>query len=366
LLWNLGVTFGVLGILVAGGTGFEALEMPRIAPPLLFLGFSAIGLCALISFYFRREPNLYPSHWFLLGGLFWFVWIYSASVLLLLYFPVRGVLQAVVDAWYVSNLSQLFFGAAGLGIIFYFVPKLLNRPLRTRTMAVFAFWTLAIFGPWTGLVLLIGGPIPSWMLSASIYANMMMIVPLLAVALILWSTLAGDNSKAFEPAALRFITFGARAYLVVSAINILFGLPMVARVTHLTWAEAGRNLFTLYGFVAMVVFGAIHYIVPRLTGLDWPSARLVQLHFRCSMIGAALIFGALLIGGIIQGFKMNLGLADFITLGKLNARFVGPATLGLLILLIGQAAFLKNLLTLLHRWGAPARKVVFDTIRGTP
>lgn len=364
LVWNVGVTLGVLGILAGGSTSFEWLEMPGIAPALLFAGFAVIGVSALVTFHFRREPNLFVSHWFLLGGVFWFVWIYSAAVLLLLYFPVRGVMQAVVDAWYVSNLFQLWFGGVGLGIAFYFIPKLLNRPLRTSTMAAFAFWALAILGPWSGLVLLLGGPVPAWMLSTSIFANAMMITPLIAVIMVLWSTLAGDKSRAVEPMALRFIKFGAWAYVLVSAENILLGLPIISRETHLTWAEVGRNLFALYGFVAMVAFGAIHYIVPRLARVAWPSPKLVNIHFWCSAIGAALIYGALTVGGILQGFRMNLGLADFIALGKMSAPFLGMTTLGLLILLIGQAAFLNNLFALLHIWGAPARKAVVDTLRG--
>ena len=32
-------------------------------------------------------------------------------------------------------------------------------------------------------------------------------------------------------------------------------------------------------------------------------------------------------------------------------------------LIVGQAAFLKNLLTLLHIWGAPARKAMLDGVR---
>jgi cytochrome c oxidase cbb3-type subunit 1 len=364
MLWNAGVTLGVLGILFGGGTSFEWLSMSRVAPPLLFAGFTVIAVCALVTFHFRREPDLYASHWYLLGALFWFVWIYSAATLLLLYFPVRGVMQAVVNAWYVSNLAQLWFGGAGLGIIFYFVPKLLNRPLRTSTMAAFAFWTLALFAPWSGLVQLIGGPVPAWMLSASVFANAMTITPLLAIAMVLWNTLAGDNSKTVEPSALRFITFGAVAYLVFSATNVVLGMPIVARVTHFTWAEVGTRLFGLYGFVAMVAFGAMYYIVPRMARVPWPSPKLVTIHYRCSVAGAVLIYLALLVGGIVQGFKMNLGLVDFITLGKLNAAFVGTATIGLFVLLAGQAAFLKNLLTLVHIFGAPARKAIVATVRG--
>src|SRR6185503_19318686 len=172
---------GMLGILGGASTSFEWLEMPKGAPPLLFAGFTIIAVCALVTFHFRREPDLYVSHWYLIGGLFWFVWIYSASALLLLYYPVRGVMQAVVGAWYVSNLSNLFFGTVGLGIIFYFLPKLLQRALRTSTMAAFGFWTLALFAPWSGMVGLIGGPVPAWILSTSIFANAMLITPLIAI-----------------------------------------------------------------------------------------------------------------------------------------------------------------------------------------
>ena len=364
VIWNLGVTVGVLGILGGASTSFEWLEMPKAAPPLLFAGFATIAICALVTFHFRREPDLYVSHWFLLAGLFWFVWIYSASALLLLYYPVRGVMQAVVDAWYVNNLSNLFFGVVGLGIIFYLLPKLLQRPLRTSTMAAFAFWTLVLCAPWSGMVGLLGGPIPAWMLSTSVFANAMLITPWLAVVMVLSRTCLGKAASTVEPEVVRFLKFGAWAYLAVAGGSIVLGVPIIARVTHLTWTEQARNLFGLYGFVAMIAFGGMHHIVPRLVGLNWPSPKAANIHFWCSAIGSVLICAALGIGGIIQGFKMNIGAADFISLGKLSAPFLGLTTIGLLILIVGQAAFLKNLLTLLHVWGAPARQAAIDTVRG--
>ena len=192
----------------------------------------------------------------------------------------------------------------------------------------------------------------------------MLITPLLAVLMVLSSTCAGGNAQVVEPEAVRFLKFGAWAYVIVAAGSILLGVPIIARVTHLTWVEQARNLFGLYGFVAMTAFGATHYIIPRMLGLPWPSARATKIHFTCSAIGALLICAALGIGGIIQGFKMNIGVADFVSLGKLSAPFLGLATLGFLILIIGQAAFLKNLLTLLHVWGAPARRAAIETVRG--
>src|SRR5438105_2814564 len=113
-LWNLGVTLGIIGILVGGSTGFEWLEMPRYASPILFVSYTLIGICALLTFSFRREKSLYVSQWYLLAAIFWFPWFYSAANLLLVFFPVRGVVQSVINAWFTGNFLNLWLTPIGL------------------------------------------------------------------------------------------------------------------------------------------------------------------------------------------------------------------------------------------------------------
>ena len=98
-VWNLGVTVGILGILVGDSTGFEGLEMPRYAAIILFLGYLMIGVWAAMTFHNRADKRLLPSQWFLVAALFWFPWIYSTANLLLITFPVRGMAQAVIAWW---------------------------------------------------------------------------------------------------------------------------------------------------------------------------------------------------------------------------------------------------------------------------
>src|SRR6266576_5712667 len=109
-LWNLGVTIGILGILLGDSTGFENLEMPRYAALILFLAYVMIGVWAAITLHHRNERRLLPSQWFLLAALFWFPWIYSTGNLLLITFPVRGVAQAVVAWWCSNNLLTVWLG----------------------------------------------------------------------------------------------------------------------------------------------------------------------------------------------------------------------------------------------------------------
>src|SRR5438105_9977472 len=94
-LWNLGVTVGVIGILIGDSTGFENLEMPGYAGILVFVGYLLVALLGVLTLHQRRQRSVFVSHWFLLTALFWFAWIYSTANLLLLNFPVRGVAQAV-------------------------------------------------------------------------------------------------------------------------------------------------------------------------------------------------------------------------------------------------------------------------------
>src|SRR5579862_2952671 len=150
ILWNSAVTVGVAAILCGDNTGFEAFQMPAYCAPMLFVAYLMIAVCGLLTFHRRKAGALYPSQWFVLGSIFWFPWIFSTAVLLLLKWPARGVLQALIAWWYAHNLSTVFLGFAGLAPAFYFIPKLLGRPLHSYYLAAMAFWTLALFGSWGG------------------------------------------------------------------------------------------------------------------------------------------------------------------------------------------------------------------------
>ena len=93
-IWNIGVLVGTVGILAGDSTGFEWLEFPRYASPVLFAAYLLIGIWAAITFHSRKQQTLYPSQWYLLAALFWFAWIFTAANMLLVCAPVRGVVQS--------------------------------------------------------------------------------------------------------------------------------------------------------------------------------------------------------------------------------------------------------------------------------
>ena len=81
----------------------------------------------------------------------------------------------------------------------------------------------------------------------------------------------------------------------------------------------------------------------------------VAVHYLSSAAGIGLLFIALVLGGLIQGFRLNETTADVVRITRGTIPFIGLATLGFLSLLVGQCAFLKNLFTLMHRQASPVR-----------
>jgi cytochrome c oxidase cbb3-type subunit 1 len=352
-VWNVGVFLGIIGILGGASTGYPYLEMPRVAWPFVFVALGLIALWGLLTFHYRRPRPLYVSQWYLVAALFWFPWVLSAAVLLLLVQPVRGVMQAVVGAWYVHNLFNLWLTPVGLAALYYFIPKLTGQPLFSRETALFAFWTLAIFGGWGGLVRLSGGPFPSWMISLSIAGSVLMVVPLVASVANLCLTMLGRFGLAKEDLVLRFMLSGGAAYVLAGMLNIVTSFRTVAQITLFTYLPMLIDHLVLLGFFGMVCSGAAYFIIPKVTRTEWPSPKLVRWHWYGSVVGLAIYAVALLAGGWVLGNRLNNPEIEITQALKSSVPWVGVSTLGLLVFLAGQLAFLINLQRLAWRCLTP-------------
>lgn len=347
-LWNLGVLLGIIGILAGGSTGFERLEMPRYASVILFLGYLLMGVWAMLTFHFRRERSLHPSQWFLFTSVFWFAWIYLTASILLVAFPVRGVAQQAINLWYSNNLSVVWFGLAGLGTAFYFLPRLLGRPLHSDYLVLFVFWTLILFGSWGGI--LQRAPLPAWMPAISTAAAVLTLIPMLAVALTMFHMMRGHWPGWKGDVSLLFIVFGIGSLLLASVMNAMGALREVSWYTEFTWFVAAQSYLSSYGFFAMVMFGAIYYAVPRVTGVPWPAPKLVRVHFWLAAIGIILLAVPLAVGGLVQGARMSGSTLAYMDVIKATLPYLRVSTIGDMLILAGHLLLLGNITALSVRY----------------
>jgi cytochrome c oxidase cbb3-type subunit 1 len=260
---------------------------------------------AVMMFRFRRGDQIYITQWYLLGAFLWFPWLYAAAQLMLFAVPVQGVMQAAVNWWYANNLLFLWFGAIGLGTAYYMIPKVIGRPVYSYHLATIGFWTYALFSSWTGMQRAIDGPFPAWMVTASIAATILTIIPVVTVGLNHHMTMQGNFSLMRYSPTLRFTVVGAISYTVFSAVGVLISLRSVARYLSFSQASVAYSHLGLYAFYTMVIFGSMYYIVPRLVGREWRYASLIKLHFWMAVYGVGLMSLMLLAGAVVEGVNME-------------------------------------------------------------
>lgn len=365
LFWNIGLTVGVVGILVGDSTSIEWMEMPRYATPILFVSYALVAVWAVITFRLRQERHLYVSQWYLLAALLWFPWLYATAQIMLLMDPARGVVQAAVNWWFAHNVLGLWFTPIGLAAIYYFIPKVIGRPIHSYYLSVLGFWSLALFYNWNGLHHLIGGPMPAWMITVSIVASVMMLIPVTTVAINHHLTMWGHFGKLRYSPTLRFVVIGALCYTATSLQGVANSFRGISEVIHFTHHTIAHAHLGLYGFFTMVMFGSLYYIIPRITQREWPSLGLISIHFWGCFLGLVLYVGPLSLGGILQGLAMNDASIPFLKVVEGTLPWLQIRTVAGLLLALGHVAFVANLAWLLARVFGPYRKPVVAILTGT-
>jgi cytochrome c oxidase cbb3-type subunit 1 len=340
--WNLAVLWGVACIFIDGPTGMPGLDMPPQVAPLMGFSYVMIAMWGVLSFHYRAPGPVYVSQWFLLAALLLFPWMAFTAELAIFYAPARGVVQSVVNAWYVNNLLWLWFAPVALAVVYYLLPKILGRPIFGYYLSLIVFWSLLFLGGWSGMHYLVYSPVPAWLQTVGIVGNVVLIIPVLVASLNLLVTSAQDSRGVWNSPVLRFAVFGAVAMAVAGFVGAWASMRSVAITVNLTQFTIGHTLNLFYAFFSMVMFAAMYYILPRVLNREWPSAILVKAHFWASALGITALVLALYVFGWQQGAQMNNPEVDYMDILK-GGGFLNEVRLAAVALIaVGQLVFLVN------------------------
>lgn len=347
-LWHAGVTLGVAALLAGWSDGMEWLEFPWPVDILLFLGGGLMGVPLALTLLQRKVHHLYVSVWYLAAGLLWFPVLFAVANIPGLHV---GVQQATMNWWYGHNALGLWFTPLGLAAAYYFIPKVVGKPIHSYNLSLIGFWGLAFFYSQVGGHHLIGGPVPSWFVTMSIVQSMMMVIPVVAVAVNQHMTVWGHFQALRHSPTLRFIVLGTMLYTLASVQGSLESLRSVNAVTHFTHYTVAHAHIGLYGFFSFVMFGAIYFVMPRITGWEWPFPRLIELHFWLVTAGFGIYVVWLSIGGWLQGVAMLDAARPFmdsvaVTLPYLKARSLGGG-----LMTLGHLVFAAHFVAMVLRFG---------------
>ncbi len=357
MIWNVGTGIGFVGILSGGSTSVEWLEFPPFAPPFLVVSLAIVSACGIATFRVRREPHVYVTQWYIFAALFWLPWLYTTAQLMIFLIPTAGVVQATTNWWFAHNVLGLWLTPIGLGTAYYIIPKVIGRPIYSYYLSILGFWSLALFYSWAGMHHLIGGPVPAWLVTASTVGSVMMFIPVIAVAVNHHLTMLGHFRHLRYSPSLRFVVFGAVAYTFVSFQGSIEALRDFNQVVHFTHYTVGHAHVGAYAFFSMVMFGAMYYIVPRLTGWEWGSAWAIRLHFWTNAVGIMIYAVSLTIGGWFQGLANDDPSMPFIRIVQGTVPYLVSRSLGGTLMTMGHlifaGLFVMNLLRVGQRRGEP-------------
>ena len=254
----------------------------------------------------RRERELYISNWYMISGVLWTIIIFTVT---LIPFYQYGLGQVAVQGYYMHNAVGMWFTPLALGVLYYALPKLLNRPIYSYALGVLAFWTNLAFYPILGAHHFLFSPLPWWFQTVAIVASVAMIVPVFGGSANLLLTMVGQGDWIRRSPAM-FILVGVLCYLGGSLQGTVEALRSMQQIWHLTNFTVGHSHFTMYGFITFATWGATYALLPRATGRTAPDLA-IGIHFWLSTIGVIIYVVALSVGGTEQGLDWLNG-APFI------------------------------------------------------
>ena len=306
-LINLAAVCGTLALDMGYNAGDqEYREWPGWIRILLSLALvlTAWNLIATVSR--RRDHDIYLSNWYIISGVLWTIVIFVVS---LVPWYQHGMGQVAVQGYFMHNAVGMWFTPLSLGVLYYALPKLLNRPIYSYSLGVLAFWTNLAFYPILGAHHFEYSPIPWWLQTIAIVFSVAMLVPVIGGSSNLLLTMSGQGDWMRRSPAM-FILVGVLCYLFGSLQGTVEALRSLQQIWHLTNFTVGHSHLTMYGFVTFAIWGGAYALLPQATGRPAPDLA-IGVHFWLSTVGVCIYVLALSVGGTEQGLDWLRG-APFI------------------------------------------------------
>lgn len=283
---------------------YAELEWPiDIAIALIWVVF---GINMIMTILNRRERHLYVAIWFYLAT---FVTVAVLHIFNNLEMPVNmfksysvyaGVQDALVQWWYGHNAVAFFLTTPFLGLMYYFLPKIANRPVYSYRLSIIHFWSLIFLYIWAGPHHLLYTALPEWAQNLGVVFSVMLIAPSWGGMINGLLTLRGAWDKVRTEPVLKFFVVAITGYGMATFEGPMLSLKNVNAIAHYTdWIVAHVHVGALAwnGFVA---FAIIYWLLPRMANTQLYSKKLANFHFWIGTLGIILYAIPLYVAGFQQ------------------------------------------------------------------
>lgn len=284
---------------------YAELEWPiDIAITLIWVVFGINMFGTIIK---RRERHMYVAIWFYIATFVTVAVLHIVNSFQLpisafkSYYLYAGVQDALVQWWYGHNAVAFFLTTPYLGMMYYFLPKMAQRPIYSYKLSILHFWSLIFIYIWAGPHHLLYTSLPGWAQSLGVAFSIMLIAPSWGGMINGLLTLRGAWDKVREDTILKFMVVGITAYGMATFEGPMLALKQINAIAHYTdWIVAHVHVGAL-GWNGFLTFAILYWLIPRIYRTEIFSKKLVAFHFWIGTLGILFYAIPMYLSGFTQG-----------------------------------------------------------------
>ena len=314
--WQLIIVAAAITLPLGLSTSKEYAELEWPIDILIALIWVVFGWNMFGTIFKRREKHLYVAIWFYIATFVTVAVLHIVNSfavpagLFKSYSLYAGVQDALVQWWYGHNAVAFFLTTPFLGLMYYYMPKMANRPIYSYKLSILHFWSLIFLYIWAGPHHLLYSSLPDWAQSVGVAFSIMLIAPSWGGMLNGLLTLRGAWDKVRDDVLLKFMVVGITCYGMATFEGPTLSLKNVNKIAHFTdWIVAHVHVGAL-GWNGFLVFAMLYYIIPKIWNTRLYSKKAANSHFWIATLGMILYVIPMYVSGWTQGQMWKAFTAD--------------------------------------------------------
>ena len=322
--WQLVILSAAVSLPLGITTSKEYAELEWPIDILIAVVWVAYAIVFIGTIAKRRVKHIYVANWFFMAFILAVAMLHIVNSLALpagmlkSYSAYAGVQDAMVQWWYGHNAVGFFLTAGFLGIMYYFVPKQVGKPIYSYRLSVVHFWALIFTYIWAGPHHLLYSALPDWAQSLGMVFSLVLLAPSWGGMINGMMTLSGAWSRLRTDPILKFLIVSLSFYGMSTFEGPMMSIKTVNALSHFTDWTVGHVHSGALGWVGLVSIGALYFLIPKLFGREIYSTKLIELHFWIATVGIVLYITSMWAGGVMQGLMWRAVNAE----GNLTYSFV--------------------------------------------
>lgn len=299
--WQGVVLSTVVGLFSGQAQALEWGETPVWIDPVAQLGLILVSINFLAPILKVQGP-MYVSLWYFIAALVWTVLVYAMGNFLPQY-AMNGVAAGAIGGLFIHDLVGLFVTPLGWGMMYYFVPIILKKPIWSHGLSLVGFWGLAFFYPLNGIHHFLYTPIPMFLQHGAVISTIAVELVVTTVIINFFMTLRGSGDMLRTSIPVRWFYTGMIFYFTTCLQCSFHTTLTFQKIIHFTDWVVGHAHLVMFGVFGFWMIGLLVHLLPRVCGkAGWYSRGLNEWAYWITTIGMVAMFFDLMIAGLIQGY----------------------------------------------------------------